>query len=60
MEEEYMVSGYCRCTDQARTVLLEWSGTAWESDCSYPHCTFQGECPVAARLQEIGVAGTEV
>lgn len=58
MEEEYMISGYCRCTDQARTVLLEWTGDGWESDCGYPGCTFQGECPVAVRLREIE-AGTE-
>lgn len=53
-----MISGYCRCTDQARTVLLEWTGNGWVSDCGYPGCTFQGECPVAARLREIE-AGTE-
>ena len=58
MEEEYMISGYCRCTDQARTVLLERTGDGWESDCGYTDCSFQGECPVAARLREIE-AGTE-
>lgn len=54
MEEEYWISGYCRCTDQARTVFMEWTGQNWEADCCYPDCAFQGECPVAARLQKIG------
>lgn len=53
MEEEYLVSGYCRSGDQARTVLLERSGDGWEADCDYPACPFQGACPVAAQLREI-------
>lgn len=53
MVEEYCFSGYCRAQDQARTVLLEWTGSAWEADCDFPDCPFAAACPVAAKMEEV-------
>ena len=47
---EWIVSGYCRSQDQARTVLLERDGTQWDCDCDYPDCAYAPSCPVAAEL----------
>ena len=44
MVEEYCFSGYCRAQDQARTVLLEWTGDSWEADCDFPDCPFAAAC----------------
>ena len=56
MEEEFCFSGYCRAQDQARTVLLEWTGDSWEADCDFPDCPFAAACPVAAKMEEVSHA----
>ena len=33
---EWIVSGYCRGQDQARSILLELDGGQWYCDCDYP------------------------
>lgn len=56
MEEEFCFSGYCRAQDQARTVLLEWTGDSWEADCDFPDCPFAAACPLAAKMEEVSHA----
>lgn len=54
MEEERIVSGFCRQADGVRRVLFEYgpSDGGWKitaADCGYDGCPFAGECPVAAQ-----------
>lgn len=48
---EWIISGYCRTQDQARTVLLELEDGQWTCDCDYPDCTWASTCPVAAQIR---------
>lgn len=50
---EWIVSGYCRTQDQARTVLLEREDGQWECDCDFPGCAFAESCPIGRQLKEI-------
>ncbi len=50
---EWMILGYCRAQDQARTVVLEQEDGRWFCDCDYPGCTFSGNCPLANQMQKI-------
>lgn len=50
---EWIVSGYCRTQDQARTVLLELEQGQWDCDCDFPGCAFADVCPVGKQLQSI-------
>ncbi len=50
---EWIISGYCRNQDQARTVLLERSGTDFDWDCEYASCTFANSCTVGRQIQKI-------
>ena len=54
MEEEKILSGYCRKLDKSRMVLvLPEDGKLTEVDCDYGTCPFQGECTVAAELRQL-------
>ena len=54
METEFLFSGYCRQTDQARMVALEMqqNGT-WEADCLYECCVYRDACPVGQQISEV-------
>lgn len=50
---EWIVSGYCRAQDQARTVLLEHEDGQWDCDCDFPDCAFADVCTVGKQLKQI-------
>ena len=50
---EWIVSGYCRVLDHARTVMLEQDDGAWDCDCDHPDCPFAADCPIGRQLTEI-------
>ena len=50
---EYFLSGYCRCLDQSRRVLLEVDGKDdYEVDCNFGNCPYEAECQLAAAIRE--------
>ena len=49
---EWIISGYCRVQDQARTVMLEFDGTQWDCDCDFPGCPFARDCPLGKQMIE--------
>ncbi len=53
MEKEYFLSGYCRATDQSRTVCAEFTdGQFTYADCNYPDCPYTDHCTVAVQIKE--------
>ena len=46
MEEEYILSGYCRMLDQSRMVTLEIYDGQTESDCSFGSCPYESSCTI--------------
>ena len=54
MEQEKIVSGYCRQLDAARIVevILE-DGEITEVDCCYGSCLYQGSCVLAKEIDEL-------
>lgn len=52
MEEEKILSGYCRAMDKSRMVItvLE-AGKVTQIDCDYPNCPHIQSCPIAAQLK---------
>lgn len=54
MEEETILSGYCRRLDAPRMVeAVIRQGKLLEADCDYPACPCLPACPIAQRLQEL-------
>jgi hypothetical protein len=53
MERELFFSGYCRVTDNSRTVsvVLE-DGILTETDCCFPNCIYAPGCPIAENIRE--------
>ena len=49
MEEEIIISGYCRCLDASRTVMVEEG----EADCQYENCPHKASCDIAKKIAEI-------
>lgn len=49
METEVVLSGYCKCIDGSRTVIVEEG----EPDCLYPDCPHAPGCPLARSIKEI-------
>ncbi len=49
---EWIISGYCRKQDQARTVLLELEDGEWYWDCDFPHCPHSVNCPIGPQIEE--------
>lgn len=50
---EYFLSGYCRCMDASRRVLLEIdSPSDYEADCNFGCCPYESECQIAAAIRE--------
>lgn len=54
MEEEKIISGYCRQLDSARIVevILE-KGEITEVDCRYGNCIYEGGCPIAKEIDTL-------
>ena len=50
---EWIISGYCRNQDQARTVLLEQENGEFDWDCEYSACSFAASCTVGKQIQKI-------
>ena len=46
MEDERVLTGYCRQLDGSRTVMVEDG----EADCLYPECPYVANCPIAKEL----------
>lgn len=47
--EELILSGYCRCLDAARTVMVEEG----EADCLYDSCPHKASCDIAGKIAEV-------
>ena len=50
---ETVITGYCRASDQARTVMAEYDDGVWDYGCGYPQCKFSADCPVGKQLEEL-------
>ena len=54
MEEEKILTGYCRTLDQSRMVTVELeNGTIVDVDCLYGNCVHEPNCPIARKIREI-------
>ncbi len=45
---ETLLTGYCRCLDQSRMVLIEDG----EPDCAYADCPHKQSCLIAKEIQK--------
>jgi hypothetical protein len=53
MEEEKILSGYCRALDKSRMVIAIYEdGKQVEVDCDYPGCPHFPSCSIAAQLNQ--------
>ena len=53
MEEEKILSGYCRALDKSRMVIAVWeNGKLTEVACDFPGCPHIQSCTIAAQLSE--------
>ena len=54
MEQEKIISGYCRQLDGSRIVevILE-DGEITEVDCCYGSCIHEANCPIAREISEL-------
>lgn len=51
MEKEHFLTGYCRTTDQSRTVTVEIDNkTMTEVDCCYENCIHMANCTIAKEI----------
>ena len=51
MEKEYFLNGYCRTTDQSRTVTIEIADSKLtEVDCCYENCIHTPNCTIAKEI----------
>ena len=48
---EVFLSGYCRCLDGARTVLVDTEDGC--ADCAYPDCPHRAACPIAEEIEQL-------
>ena len=54
MEQEKLISGYCRTQDQSRMILVEYRGQELlEVDCLYPDCPFRSSCELAKAIDQL-------
>ena len=54
MEQEHFLSGYCRTTDQSRTVTLEIEGgRLTELDCCFENCVHTPNCTIAKEISAL-------
>ena len=52
MEEEIVITGYCRAIDQSRMVVAESENGRIFADCAYPDCPHAPVCQIAAAISE--------
>ncbi|MBQ8748473.1 MAG: hypothetical protein IJZ14_01505 [Oscillospiraceae bacterium] len=53
MEQEYFFTGYCRTTDQSRTVtVVTEDGKLIEVDCCYENCVHAPNCTIAKEIEK--------
>ncbi len=53
MEEEKIISGYCRQLDQSRMVTIEFEdGRLTDCDCCYGSCIYEPNCTVARQIAQ--------
>ena len=52
MEEEKILTGYCRCIDSHRMVTAEWEDGQWTADCNYANCPYRQSCDIAKGIEE--------
>ena len=54
MEQEKIVSGYCRQLDSSRMVeVVAQDGEITEVDCCYGNCVYQGSCLIAKEIDSL-------
>ena len=54
MEQERILSGYCRALDCSRMVEVILSGgLVDEVDCCYGNCIHQANCPIAKEIDAL-------
>lgn len=52
MEEERILTGYCRQLDASRVVeVIEEDGVFQEADCAFGSCIYESSCPIAAQIR---------
>ena len=49
MEQEIVLSGYCKYIDSSRTVIVEDS----EPDCLFDTCPHAPNCPIAQNIRQL-------
>lgn len=53
MEQERILTGYCKALDNSRMVIAVYEdGKLIDIDCAYPHCPHAPNCPIAAQLED--------
>ena len=52
MDDELVLTGYCRAIDRSRMVVVEQEDGCVYADCAYPDCTHASVCPIAASITE--------
>ena len=55
MEDEVILTGYCRALDRSRMVTAETDGGELCVDCCYGKCPYQDSCTIARRLKELDI-----
>lgn len=50
--DEMILSGYCRCIDGSRTVLVEIEDGKVYPDCAYGNCPHEQSCLIAQKIRE--------
>lgn len=54
MEDEKILTGYCRTLDQSRMVTVELTnGRIDNVDCSYGSCPYEPNCRIAAGIRAL-------
>ena len=54
MEQEHFLSGYCRTTDQSRTVTVEIeNGKLIDVDCCFENCVHAPNCTIAKEISAL-------
>ena len=54
MEDEKIISGYCRAIDRSRMVTVELTDGEIDCvDCGYGSCVYQPNCPIAREIDEL-------
>ena len=51
---EEFITGYCRCIDKSRIVLVEDG----EADCDYANCPYREACEIGKRIRQMEVLAT--